>query len=403
MSATPSHPHHEPAPARIAPALVGLLATACGVLVANVYYAQPLVGPISAALGLSTEAAGLIVTMTQLGYVVGLLFLVPLGDLVENRRLMTAVMTVCAASLVMAAVARQPILFLAAMMAIGVSSVVVQMLIPFSAHLAPEAARGRVVGTVTSGLMIGIMMSRPVSSFVTHETSWPVIFAASALATAALALVLARRLPRRQPSAGLRYGALLASMLQIALHNRILQRRAAYQFCLYFAFSQFWTTVPLLLADAPFHFSQAGIAWFGLAAVAGAVAAPLGGTLADKGHARLATGIGIGSAVAALVLTLVRPASEPLHLALLTFAAMLLDFGVSFTVVTSQRTIFSLSAAMRSRLNGVFMASFFTGGALGSALGAWAYARAGWTGAAGLAVAFPVLGLALFATEFRRR
>ena len=383
--------------------MVLLLAAACGLVVANIYYAQPLVGPISASLGLSTEAAGLIVTMTQVGYVFGLLFIVPLGDLFENRRLMSGVLCICALALLMAGLVSQAAPFLCAMLAIGLSSVVVQMLIPFSAHLAPEASRGRVVGTVTSGLMMGIMLSRPIASFITHATSWPVVFRLSCAATAIVAVVLARRLPRRQPSSGISYGVLLSSMLSLALHTPVLQRRAAYQFALYFAFSLFWTTVPLYLAGEPFHLTQEGIAWFGLAAVAGAVAAPLGGSLADKGWGRLMTGIGMGSVAAALLLSKVSPASTTVHLGLLTFAAMLIDFGVSVTLVTSQRAIFALGAATRSRLNGLFMATFFIGGALGSGFGAWAFARGGWAGASALGLALPLLGLALFATEFRGR
>lgn len=382
--------------------LMFLLALSCGLVVANVYYAQPLIGPISATLGLSTASAGLIVTMTQVGYVLGLIFLVPLGDLVENRRIMASVLAFCAVALAGAAVARHALPFLAAMLAIGVSSVVVQMLIPFSAHVAPDHLRGRVVGTVTSGLMLGIMLARPVSSLVTHESTWPVIFGLSSGCTALVALAIAVLLPRRQPPAGLHYGTLLLSMVRLARTNPILQRRAAYQFCIYFAFSLFWTTVPLYLASPTFGLSQAGIAWFSLAAVAGAVAAPIGGTLADKGLGRLATGIGITSVALSFPLSRVAFGSVRTDLLVLTLAAILLDFGVSFTLVNSQRLIFSLGADMRSRLNGVFMAAFFIGGAIGSAVGAWAYARGGWPAAAGVGFVLPVLGLLIYATEYRR-
>ena len=191
-------------------------------------------------------------------------------------------------------------------------------------------------------------------------------------------------------------------MMHLALSNRALQRRTLYQVCLYSAFSLFWTTVPLVLAAEPFRLSQAGIAWFSLAAVAGVFAAPLGGSLADAGRGRLATGAGIGAAVLGFALTLLPlPASGP-RLGALILAAILLDFGVSATLVTSQRIIFSLDPDQRSRANGVFMATFFAGGAIGSAVGAWAYVQAGWSITALVGLALPVIGLVVHVTERAR-
>lgn len=392
-----------PSTRAITPGLVVLLAASCGLVVANLYYAQPLIAPISVALGLSTAAAGLIVTMTQIGYVIGLLFIVPLGDLIENRRLVAVVLVLCAAALLAATLATRAVPFLLAMLGVGLCSVVVQVLIPLTAHLAPDATRGRIVGTVTSGLMLGIMLSRPLASFVTHLASWRTMFELSAGITFALALALGRFLPERRPPPGLRYRALLRSMLHLALTTRILWRRAAYQFCSFGAFSLFWTTVPLLLQEPGFGFTQAGIAWFGLAAVAGAVAAPFAGTLADRGLERFATGLGLGSVAAAFLLTRAGLLPAPLGVAALVLAAVLLDFGTSATLVVSQRAVFSLGPAVRARLNGLFLAIFFVGGALGSALGAWAYARGGWTLASWVGFLPPILALCLFATEDRRR
>src|SRR5580704_6235293 len=173
-----------------------LLALACGLIVANLYYAQPLAGPISAALGLSPEAAGLVVTMAQVGYVAGLLLIVPLGDLVENRNLVLCVICVAALALFGAALSTQPLPFLFAALLIGLGSVAVQILIPYAAHLAPEAARGRVVGNVTTGLMIGIMLARPVSSFIASVSSWHVVYFISGAAMVVLAAVLFAALPR---------------------------------------------------------------------------------------------------------------------------------------------------------------------------------------------------------------
>ncbi len=378
-----------------------LLAVACGLIVANLYYAQPLVGPISSSLGLSPEAAGLIVTMAQMGYVAGLLLIVPLGDLVENRNLVLCVIGVAALALFGAALSTQPLPFLFAAPLIGLGSVAVQILIPYAAHLAPEAARGRVVGDVTTGLMIGIMLARPASSFIASISSWHVVYLFSGTVMVVLAIVLFCALPRRTPKAQIRYGALLASMGLLFMTTPILRRRALYQAFLFGAFSLFWTTIPLLLAGPEFHMSQRGIALFALASVVGAVAAPIAGRLADRGWSRAATGAAMLISALAFVLTLVGEAGSTTSLVLLVAAAILLDFGVQGNVVLGYRALFMLGAEYRSRLNGLYMATFFLAGAVGSGVGAWAFARGGWELASCIGLALPVVALIYFATDRR--
>jgi predicted MFS family arabinose efflux permease len=378
-----------------------LLAVACGLIVANLYYAQPLVGPISASLGLSPEAAGLVVTMAQMGYVAGLLLIVPLGDLVENRNLVLCVVGVAALALFGAALSTQPLPFLLASLVIGLGSVAVQILIPYAAHLAPEAARGRVVGDVTTGLMIGIMLARPASSFITSISSWHVVYIFSGTVMVVLAIVLFCALPRRTPKAQVGYGALLVSMGVLVMTTPILRRRALYQAFLFEAFSLFWTTIPLLLAGPEFHMTQRGIALFALAGVAGAVAAPIAGRVADRGWSRAATGAVMLISALAFVLTLVSEAGSTTSLALLVAAAILLDFGVQGNVVLGYRALFMLGAEYRSRLNGLYMATFFLAGAAGSGVGAWAFARGGWELASCIGLALPVVALIYFATEHR--
>jgi predicted MFS family arabinose efflux permease len=378
-----------------------LLAVACGLIVANLYYAQPLVGPISASLGLSPEAAGLVVTLAQMGYVAGLLLIVPLGDLVENRNLVLCVVGVAALALFGAALSTQPLPFLLASLVIGLGSVAVQILIPYAAHLAPEAARGRVVGDVTTGLMIGIMLARPASSFITSISSWHVVYIFSGTVMVVLAIVLFCALPRRTPKAQVGYGALLVSMGVLVMTTPILRRRALYQAFLFEAFSLFWTTIPLLLAGPEFHMTQRGIALFALAGVAGAVAAPIAGRVADRGWSRAATGAAMLISALAFVLTLVSEAGSTTSLALLVAAAILLDFGVQGNVVLGYRALFMLGAEYRSRLNGLYMATFFLAGAAGSGVGAWAFARGGWELASCIGLSLPVVALIYFATEHR--
>ena len=376
-----------------------LFAIACGLIVANLYYAQPLVGPIAADLGLSPGLAGLLVTLTQIGYGLGLLFIVPLGDILENRRLVLTLIGACAVSLAATAMVRNAPLFLAAAAAIGFTSVTVQILVPWSAHLATEANRGRVVGNVMSGLIIGIMMARPVSSFVASLWGWHAIYGLSAGLMAALAALLLFILPRRQPDANLHYGQLLASLWQLARSQPVLRRRAFYQACLFGAFSLFWTTAPLLLTGPAFGLSQRGVALFALAGVAGAIAAPISGRLADRGHGRMMSTVAMLMVAAGFLISLVAQDGSTLALALLTLAAIVLDFGVTANLVTSQRVIFALGAEFRNRLNGLFMATFFMGGAASSAIGAWAYAHGGWSLACWIGLALPAAALVFFLSE----
>lgn len=375
------------------------LAAACGLIVANLYYAQPLVGPISVELGMSPGSAGLIVTLTQIGYGLGLLLVVPLGDLFENRRLIVSMVGLVVLALLAAGLASTSTLFLLAALFIGLGSVAVQIIVPLSAHMAPEAMRGQVVGNVVSGLMVGIMMARPVASFIAQYSNWHTVFFLSAAVMVVLAIVLARVLPQRVPAGKTSYGALLASMGHLALNTPVLRRRALYQACLFSAFSLFWTTTPLLLGGPAFGLSQNGIALFALAGVAGAIAAPIAGRLADRGLSKPATAGAMAAVALAFIITHIGAEGSTLSLVLLTVAAILLDFGVSMNLVLGQRAIYALGADLRSRLNGLFMATFFIGGAIGSALGGWIFAHGGWPATAWAGLALPVLAFAYFLTE----
>ena len=391
-----------PAGAGLVSRLVALFAVACGLLVANVYYSQPIAGLIAASLGLSPEATGLIVTATQAGFGIGLLFIVPLGDLVENRRFALILVGLAVMALLAAAVSSRPLTYLLSAALIGLSSVVVQVLVPFAAHLAPESARGRTVGNVMSGVMIGIMLARPAAGLVTQVASWHAVFYAAAVGTGMVAVALYLGLPERAPVARASYGALLKSMGLLAFRTRVLQLRALYQACLFGAFSLFWTTVPLLLTGPVFGMSQARLALFAFVGGAGAVAAPIAGRLADRGYTRPATAIAILAVGVAFVLTQLRSDGSAFHLACLIAAAILLDFGMTANLTLGQRAIFVLGAEFRSRLNGLYMAAFFAGGAIGSSLGGWAYATGGWGLASVAGCGCAVLAFGLFLTEFAR-
>jgi predicted MFS family arabinose efflux permease len=381
--------------------LIVLMAVACGLIAANLYYAQPLVGWIAPSIGLSEHAASLIVTVTQVGYCAGLVLLVPLADLLENRRLIVVTLAADVGALVLAAVAPGASLFLLAALGIGLASVVLQMMVPMAAHLSPEASRGRIVGQVMSGLLAGIMLARPVASLVADALGWRAVFGLSAAAMVLLGVVLYRLLPLRTPSNPPRYPELMRSLWVLLRDTPVLRRRAAYQAAMFAAFSLFWTAAPLLLAGPGYGLTQQGIAWFALAGVAGVLGAPISGRLADAGHTRVGTAVALAMVLAAFGIGALGAGPQG-SLAALVVAGIVLDLGVQANLVLGQREIYALGAHVRARLNALYMATFFMGGAVGSALASTTLAHGGWWGVTALGAAFPLMALALFATERAR-
>ncbi len=378
--------------------LVFLLASACGLIVANLYYAQPLVGPISADTGISAGLSGLIVTMTQLGYAMGLLFLVPLSDLLENKRLVASILVVAILGLVLAPMATTSYLFFAATILIGLGSVAAQILVPFAAHLAPEKQRGRIVGNVMSGLLLGIMLARPVASIITGIWGWKSVFLISAVIMAMLIILLSFLLPKRKPQPQDNYQAIIKSLWHLFRTSSVLRRRALYQAALFGSYSLFWTVIPLWLSYH-FHLTQNEIALFALAGVAGAIASPIAGRLADKGWARKLTGLAFIIAAASFALTYVLQSNQRISLIIFCAAAILLDMAVSGNLVLGQQAIYGLGDEIRGRVNGVFMAVFFAGGAIGSALGGWSYAQGSWKAASVIGFILPVIAFLYYLTE----
>ena len=376
--------------------LVLLLAAACGMVVANIYYAQPLLGLIGPAVGLSARADSVIMTVTQLGYAAGLLLLVPLGDLLENRRLVVVTIALSIPALLAAALAGSGAVFLRAAAATGVTAVAVQMLVPLAAHLAPDATRGRVVGNVMSGLLLGIMLARPLASIVTDLFGWRAVFFGAAAAMAVLAAGLRLALPARRPEGRPRLGhylPLLGSMLALPFNTKLLRYRMTYQAAAFSTFITFWNAAPMLLAHE-FHCSQRGIALFALVGAAGALAAPVAGRLADRDLGRPGTVVALLSIALAFALAF---GAAALHsVVVLAAAAVALDTGVQSNLVFSQRALYALAPEMRSRLNGVFMASFFSAAALASAVTSLIYASAGFGGICVFGAALPALALLVF-------
>lgn len=380
-----------------------LLGFATGVLVANLYYAQPLTAQIAASLGLEPAIAGLVVTLTQVGYGLGVLFLVPLADLVENRKLILSLIALSILALIGVAVATEVTAYFSAAFVLGVGVSAVQIIVPYAAHLAPPEKRGQVVGSLMSGLMMGIMLSRPISGILSDVVSWHAVFYLSAGFMTVMAIVLFYFLPKREPgNARIHYLSLLRSMGRLWMEYPILRRRSIYQAFMFAAFCLFWTATPLLLAGPEFHLSQTGIAIFALVGVGGAILAPIAGRMADKGWVKAASAGAMIAAIVSFAITHLAPLGSTLSLGLLTLAAILLDGGVSANLVVGQREIFSLPGEFRGRINSVFIATIFVGGAFGSFIGAWAFAHGAWNLTSWVGLALPLASLLFFATESKK-
>ncbi|MBE8590970.1 MFS transporter [Pseudomonas sp. MAFF 301449] len=378
--------------------MVMLFAFCCGAIVANIYYAQPIIELIAPDIGLTPAMASLIVSLTQIGYALGLFFLVPLGDLLENRKLMILTTVVAIASLLGAAFTEQPNLFLLVSLLIGFSSVSVQILIPLAAHLAPAESRGRVVGSIMGGLLLGILLARPVSSVVADHFGWRAMFMAAAGLMAFISVVLMLTIPKRQPDHSASYGQLLGSLGTLLRRQPVLRQRAFYQGCMFATFSLFWTAVPLELARNH-GLSQSEIALFALVGALGAIAAPIAGRLADAGHTHRASLLAMLFAVLSFLPAFVHPLYSVIGLAV---TGVVLDFCVQMNMVLGQRAVYALDAHSRSRLNALYMTSIFIGGAFGSAIASSVYEHGGWLGVMMVGSAFPLVALLRFVSASRQ-
>ena len=381
----------------LSPAATFACAAACGGMVANLYFAQPLIDLIAPDLGLGPRLAGMIVTLTQLGYGAGLLLFVPLADRFENRRLILISALATAIALAGVALSRGAASFLAASLVLGFCSSGAQVIIPFAASLAPEESRGRTIGNVMAGLLAGIMLARPVASMVAHYAGWRLVFWISAGLMLALMLWLHRALPTRQPK-GEPYGRILRSLGRILMTTPELRRRAIYQGIVFAIFNIFWTASPLLLSRS-FGFGQPGIALFALCGAAGALAAPIAGRLGDRGHVRAGTGAALATIAASMLFA--GWAADLHSVLLLILFAITLDGATQINQVLGQRVIFGLPGLERGRLNAIYMTIVFVLGAGGSALATLTFALGGWWGPAATGTALGLLALGFFATERR--
>ncbi|MBS0235531.1 MAG: MFS transporter [Proteobacteria bacterium] len=377
-------------------ALVTVFAIATGALVANLYYAQPLIASIGQEVGIKPDLAGSVVSVTQIGYGVGLFLLVSLADLVENKRLALTLLALTVISLVGVATSESTTLFFMASFLVGLCSTSAQILVPFIAHLAPEARRGRIVGNVMAGVLTGIMLARPVALFIAADFGWRAVFWCSAVLMMGIGATLVRLMPKHQPPSGKHYFQILRSMIGLFRDMPILRRRALYQALMFTAFNMYWTAAPLMLSDQ-MGMSQQGIALFALAGAGGALAAPVAGRLADRGYTRMMTlGAMLGLGVACYATGWAADAHWLVALVVLT---VIFDAAIQTNQITSQRIIFSAPQETRGRVNAIYMTMNFIGGAIGSVLGTMTYHAGGWSLTAATGGITGILLLAIFALK----
>jgi predicted MFS family arabinose efflux permease len=385
-----------PQAAALSPALVRLMAVTCAVTVANLYYAQPLLHAIGGALHVGPESASLLVTAGQLGYAAGLLLIVPIGDITRRRPLLTALLAVDTLALVASAVAPDLQLLGALAVVIGVTSVVVQMLVPYAATLAPDAQRSRVIGTLMSGLLIGILLSRTFSGVIAAVAGWRVVYAAAAGAMALTTIALRLTLPDHRRELAVSYREQMRGVLAVVRSEPVLRWRSVIGACGFAAFGCFWTTATFLLSGPQYGFSQLGIGLFALVGAAGAVTAASGGRLLDRRRDLRWAIAGIPLALTVVSFGFIGLGGAHLgawSLVLLIIGVLLMDACVQASHVINQSVIYDLLPEARSRLTTVYMTTYFIGGAVGSAAGSQAYAHGGWAAASATAAVFPVLGL----------
>jgi predicted MFS family arabinose efflux permease len=355
--------------------LVTLIAVSTGAVVANLYYAQPLLHAVARSFHSGSGRTSLIITCTQAGYAAGLLLVVPLGDLHPRRTLVARIFCVASLALVACALAPNLWVFLAASVAVGGASVAGQVMIPFAADMAPAERRGRVVARVMSGLLLGILLARTVSGLVAQAAGWRSIYWLSAALMVLLAVVLWRALPDEGPRPHERYGGLVRSSLRLLVTEPLLRRRAWHGACAFASFSVLWTTVAFLLSGAPYHYSSAVIGLFGLVGAGGILAANLAGRMADAERSTISTLVAGGLIVVSFGL-LWRGHSS---LAALLVGIVVLDIGTQGMQITNQAIIYALRPDARSRINSAYMVCYFIGGATGSVTAGMAYEAGGWS------------------------
>jgi len=375
------------------------MSVATGLAVASNYYAQPLLETIARNFSLSASSAGFIVTAAQLGYAVGLLFLVPLGDMFERRAMIVSMTLLAAGGMLITASSQSLAMMIFGTALTGLFSVVAQILVPLAATLASPEKRGKVVGTIMSGLLLGILLARTVAGLLAGIGGWRTVYWVASVLMVVMALALWRGLPKVKSETHLNYPQLLGSVFRLFMHDKLLRTRALLG-CFTFAnFSILWTSMAFLLAAPPFNYSEGMIGLFGLAGAAGALGARPAGGLADKGKSHITT-------TASLVLLLLSWAAiwyGHVSVLALIVGILVLDLTVQGVHITNQTVIYRVKPEARNRLTAGYMTSYFIGGAAGSLISASAWQHAGWAGVCAVGAVMAILNLLVWWRGYHRQ
>lgn len=368
--------HVDVQPAILSNTLVRVLAVAAGAAVANSYYNQAFLGHLTADFGLAAGVAAIVPVLTQAGNAAGVLFLAPLGDRLERKSLILVTIAALVVALIGAALSPGFVWLAVASLAVGLFATVAQQIVPLAVHLAPAAERGRILGTVTGGILIGILLARTVSGMISDLWGWPVVFWFAAALMVMIGVFLAIRLPRVLPTTDLSYPRLLASLWTLVRTHRVLRQAVAVQFLIFAAFIAFWSNLALLLLEPAYQLGGTAVGLLALVGVAGALAAPIAGGFADRRGPAVVISLGAGLIVVAFAIFGLWQGS----LVALVLGILVMDLAVQSSQVANQARVYALDPTARSRLNTVFMATMLLGGAVGAGVGGAAYAAWGWTG-----------------------
>ncbi len=391
-------PSRQQANPQLSRGLVWIMALACGLTAANIYYNQPLLVAFAHSFGVSESSAGFISTVTQLGFALGLLLLVPLGDIFARRNLICGAMIAVVLGLITIALAPSLTVLAIASLVMGIANVVPQMIVPFAASLARPEERGRVVGTVMSGLLIGILLARTISGFVGAYLGWRAMYWIAAGLMTLLLVTLYFSLPQEAPRAKISYPRLLRSLWDLLLREPVLHEVSLFGALTFASFQLFWVTLTFFLSTPLYHFGSDMIGLFGLVGVVGALTATLVGKQADRSNPRVITGL----MLAIVLLTYGIFLLTGQWLWGLILGVILLDLGTQGAHISNQTRIYARPQPTHSRLNTIYMFSYFIGGSLGSALGTYAWSVAGWPGVCILGIVLMTLALGLYLLRSRR-
>ena len=375
------------------------MAVSTGIIVANLYYCQPLIVLIASEFKIPTSNAGTITYLTQAGYAIGLFFMVPLGDKIERKKQILITTFASVITLIIAATAKSFFILQIASLLIGITSIVPQLILPLAASLSTADQRGKVIGTIMSGLLVGILLSRTLSGFIGEIWGWRAMFWIASGICLLIFFIIQKKFPVNKPQFQGTYGQLIQSLFTLIKTQPLLREATLINVFSFAQFGAFWTTMVLLLSGEPFHFNSATIGLFGIVGASGALAAPLVGKIGDKGSSRVVVGYGC---LLMLISFIVFYFSINSVLGI-CIGIVLVDVGVQGVHISNQTRVYSLIPEARNRLNTVFMSFSFLGTAAGSAYGLLLWKLGGWHAVAIGCAILSLLALSVYGLTYKSK